>query len=153
MDKFLSVKEAIMEKFRFSMEYQCRRQKFCDKSARDRALHYGRQNETDHIKLVINPKIQITVNDLTVTFPAVINADSRIFANGYQSWTDCREYFTNESQSAIVHKYNVLAHKTRIGASGDYGIHKIFIGREGVFPGLFIRLHRETARSMTSSVN
>ena len=129
-----TLRRYFMEKFRLRMEYKADGKIFITNLLETEHFTMDVKNAVDHIKLVINPKTQITVDDLTVTFPVDITADSRIFANGYQSWTDCREYFTNESQSAIVHKYNVLAHKTRIGASGDYGFTK-YSSDAGVFQG------------------
>ena len=76
---FLSVKEVTMEKFKISMEYNADGKTFVTNLLETEHFTMDIKNAVDHIKLVINPKTQITVNDLTVTFPADINADSRIF--------------------------------------------------------------------------
>ena len=123
-----------MEKFKLRMEYKADGQTFITNLFETEHFSMDIKSATDHVKLVINPKTELTIDDLTVTFPAPITSDSRIFANGYQSWTDCKEYFTNELQTAAGHRYNPLTHTARIGGSGDYSFTD-YSGENGVFQG------------------
>lgn len=57
------------------------------------------------------------------------NADSRIFVNGFQSWTDSMEYPKNAKQytpAPLMRKftYSKMAAKTGLSCSGDYSIYK-----------------------------
>lgn len=55
------------------------------------------------LKLTLCPKRKIEVTSFCVTFPYQYENASRIFVNGYQSWTDSREYQPDEMMT-VLHK-------------------------------------------------
>ncbi|MGN1317167.1 MAG: glycoside hydrolase family 36 protein [Acutalibacteraceae bacterium] len=91
--------------------------------------------KTDGIKFVLTPDgIAVEEVKFSVSVPYVFNSNKRVFLNGYQSWTDCREYLTDEDPLCLSSIRETVLKHTVLGASGDYTFKK-YDGRKGVFHG------------------
>jgi alpha-galactosidase len=123
-----------MEKIKLRLEYTVGKTTYITNQFNTEHFDLEVNAATNHVKLVLSPKTSFEIKDFTVTFPYEIQSDSRIFVNGYQSWTDCRENYPDEKQTKIKFPFNPLATKTRIGASGDYTFMK-YRTEAGVFQG------------------
>lgn len=132
-----------MEKFKVCFEYYV-----------DGTHYVSSLLETEHYKidaLANSDRIRLTVNPLgkalsrlkfKITVPYDFTGDKRVFLNGYQSWTDCREYFTDEEPPKLDLKQEVSLKATPLGASGDYTFKK-YDRRNGVFHGYSYSYIRE----------
>lgn len=58
----------------------------------------------DRLKMTVLPKSEIEITEFALTFPYNYVKDNRIFVNGYQSWTDSREYHPDEMMT-VIHKF------------------------------------------------
>lgn len=124
-----------MERFKINIEY------FTDGTAYSTNLfeteHFkiDYTANTDHIRLTLNAKGAPIKNiRFKMTVPYTFGDNSRVFLNGYQSWTDCREYFTDEEPPKIDLRQNISYKASCLGASGDYDFKK-YDRRRGVFHG------------------
>ncbi len=84
-------------------------------------------------------KEPLTIKKFQVIIPYGYNSSNRIFVNGYQSWTDSREYFIDEKMSELsrfteFYVKTPVVQKIGIGKSGDYFICK-YPRKKGVFYG------------------
>lgn len=61
------------------------------------------ESSDNRLQMTLYPAVAMEITSLKVTFPYQYTADSRIFVNGYQSWTDSREYLPNEMMT-VLHK-------------------------------------------------
>ena len=59
--------------------------------------------DKDHkrIRLNIHPKQPIVIHKLQLVFSHPYHNDSRVFCNGYQSWTESREFGKNEKIESL----------------------------------------------------
>lgn len=90
---------------------------------------------TDRIKLTLVPLgTAISKIKFKMTVPYAFTSDNRVFVNGYQSWTDCREYFIDENPPRLKLHRELLLSNTVQGAPGDYHFKK-YDPRAGVFHG------------------
>lgn len=53
------------------------------------------------ILLTVHPKQKITIKSLKLTFSHAYQSSDRVFCNGYQSWTESREYQTTETMHPV----------------------------------------------------
>ena len=90
-------------------------------------------------KLTLNSKKEISIQSFRIILPYTFSKDCRIFANGFKSWTDTREYMPNEKMdglSKVVEAYinSPAAQFTGLNRAGDCTFHK-FPRKKGVFYG------------------
>ncbi len=81
------------------------------------------------IKLDIHPKTTVKIQHLAIELYHPYGAKERIFCNGFQSWTESREFGTQE-KIAPVRSFA----KSRIGRFGDYDFYN-YPNREGHLHG------------------
>lgn len=62
------------------------------------------EQQNDRLKMSLIPKSEIEITDFSLTFPYDYTKNDRIFVNGYQSWTDSREYHIDEMMT-VIHKF------------------------------------------------
>lgn len=62
------------------------------------------EQQNERLKMTIFPKSEIEITEFALTFPYNYIKSNRIFVNGYQSWTDSREYHPDEMMT-VVHKF------------------------------------------------
>lgn len=55
----------------------------------------------ERLEMVLTPKQELQITSFCVTFEYSYSADCRIFVNGYQSWTDSREYHPGEMMTVL----------------------------------------------------
>ncbi len=89
--------------------------------------------------MYLNAEEPLTIQKFQIVYPYKFNKDNRVFVNGYQSWTDSREYFIDEEMSELsrfteFYVKTPFVQKIGIGKSGDYFICK-YPRRKGLFYG------------------
>ena len=77
-------------------------------------------NTDERFSAVITTKTPIEAVCLEAEFDYIFPDDSRIFLNGYQSWTECREYFKDEVLKGVDHIPSPIEKKFSLAAYGDY---------------------------------
>lgn len=90
-------------------------------------------------KITLNSIKEISIQSFRLILPYKFSTDCRIFANGFQSWTDTREYMPDDKMdglSKVVETYiNSPAGKfTGLNRAGDCTFHK-FPHKKGIFYG------------------
>ena len=71
---------------------------------------------------------------LAIAAKVKIKDTDRVFLNGYQSWTDSREYRCDEKMTGIDHIPKVFVNKYRLDRYGDYRFTD-YTGKAGEFHG------------------
>lgn len=124
-----------MEKFKISFEYFSDGVSYRSNQFETEQYSMNITANTDHVKLVVNTKgAPLEKLKFKLITPYEFNANDRVFLNGYQSWTDCREYFTDEQGVNMPSVRLIPLLFSPLGASGDYNFKK-YDSRKGVFHG------------------
>ena len=106
-------KEEAMEKFKLNIEYKVGKAVFSTNLFETEHFKISYKATKSHITLNMTSFVPLEILNLTASVPYTFKADSRVFANGYQSWTECREMFKDEKQSHTSVSYTHLrAHET-----------------------------------------
>lgn len=82
----------------------------------------------------ILPLRELEIKSLYMTCGHPFKENHRVFANGYQSWSLSREYFTDERMKGITRLAAPLENKYRMKRYGDYLFHR-YSGKRGDFHG------------------
>lgn len=93
--------------------------------------------EGERVSLFVTPKTDgegIAFDTLAITARAHITEHDRVFINGYQSWTDSREYEIHEKMTGIDHIPKALVRRYNFDKYGDYNFTS-YSGRAGDFHG------------------
>lgn len=124
-----------MEKFKICFEYSVGGEDF--RSTEFSTEHYkiNAAAYTDHIKITVN-SLGAPLSNLKfkMTVPYTFDISDKVFLNGYQSWTDCREYFIDEKGVNMSSARLAPLLFSPLGASGDYSFKK-YNNRAGHFHG------------------
>lgn len=124
-----------MERFKINIEYFTNGTAYSTNLFETEHFKLDYMANTDHIRIKLNTKSSPIKNiKFKMTVPYSFSDNSRVFLNGYQSWTDCREYFTDEEPPKIDLKQTVSYKASCLGAAGDYAFKK-YDRRRGVFHG------------------
>ncbi len=94
-------------------------------------------NESTHIstlKLSVLPHRSLTMHSLIIELKHAFSKDETIFMNGYQSWTDSREFFIDEKLHSISKLAYPLLDKYQFDKYGDTNFKKTS-RRSGDFHG------------------
>ena len=135
-----------MEKFKINIEYFTDGTYYSTNLFETDRFKIDATANTDHIALKLTPKAcKLSKLRFKMTVPFDFGRDSRVFVNGYQSWTDCREYFTDEKPPRLDLKQEIVLKATALGASGDYKFKK-YDRRAGVFHGYSYAYSRKENR-------
>ncbi len=86
------------------------------------------------LKLSILPATELEIDSLSICSKHQFFESSRIFANGYQSWTDSREFFPDERMRGITRLAAPILEKYQLKKYGDYMFYK-YSPKKGVFHG------------------
>lgn len=86
------------------------------------------------LKVAIIPNKQISIDRLFISVEFPFKNTQRIFANGYQSWTDSREFFPDERIRSISKLAAPLMKKYQFDKYGDYTFKK-YSEKPGEFHG------------------
>lgn len=98
------------------------------------------QKKDNALFIRIEPAVPLQITDFTVQYAYAYSAASRIFANGYQSWTDSMEYAPGQKMqelstlAELYMKNTVIAANLGFDRSGDLTFHK-YPHTAGVFYG------------------
>lgn len=109
-----------MERFRLNFEYMAGGVKYKTSLFETADFKIDYKAAQNHILLKLKTKTPIEILDLSVTVPYEFLDDDRIFMNGYQSWTDCREMFVDDVPQYTNPASTVVFRHTLLGASGAY---------------------------------
>lgn len=88
--------------------------------------------------LLLQPAEEIVLRRLSVEVPIDLGPSDRVFVNGFQSWTESREYEQDEKIRKLFWPARVL-----LGQYGDYGLYR--------YPSKRGRFHGWTYSYITSS--
>ena len=95
------------------------------------------------IRLIVSPSGSgCSFDTLAISAKTLITGRDRVFINGYQSWTDSREYEINERTIGIDHIPRAIVKKYNFDKYGDYNFVS-YSGRAGDFHGFSYGYLRE----------
>lgn len=109
-----------MDKFKLHIEYRVGKRKFTTQLFETEHLKVNCSAFTNHITLQLHANMPLEIDKLAVTVPYTFTQNDRVFANGYQSWTDCREWFIDDKPSYLALPWKPYIMGTSFCASGDY---------------------------------
>jgi alpha-galactosidase len=75
----------------------------------------------NRLRVDIHPKEPVVLREVSVEMPFLFEANDKVFCNGFQSWTESREFALGET----LHGLRAFA-KPWLGQSGDYQFDNIF---------------------------
>ena len=97
-------------------------------------------------EFTITAKRELTLSACTLSFEHVFTKNTRIFVNGYQSWTASREYRIRERMRDLSHVPSSIVRHYALDAMGDYRFVE-YNTQAGHFHGFTYATIRDTARS------
>lgn len=123
----------------FRLKYQIGNEIFVANSPETAHFSLDIENADNKLNVRISPKAELKILDFTVKKPYDFNSKSRIFVNGYQSWTDSLEYSPDAQMRELSKLTEFLVMKSPLkyigfSESGDNHFHK-FPREKGVFYG------------------
>ena len=97
------------------------------------------ENKDNQVKVILNAKNEIKVKKFALRIPYKFYNNERIFVNGYQSWTDSREYTPYEKMDGLdrITDFVInlpLLDSTGLNRAGDETFYN-FPHKNGVFYG------------------
>lgn len=121
------------------VNYKSGDKSYCCEDGKSPHFTLETEEQNGRTTVALDAKMPITVDKLQIFLPYSFSQQQRIFVNGYQSWTDSREYFIDEKMNGLsrfAEKYihNPLVKKIGLGKSGDYFICD-YPREKGVFYG------------------
>lgn len=99
-------------------------------------------NEGTRIRLEVTPKYELGFELLQICFNVRMSKNDRAFLNGYQSWTDSREYEMHEKMRGIDHLPKAVVRKFALDKYGDYNF-AVYSKKAGDFHGFSYGYLRE----------
>ena len=109
-----------MEKFMLNFEYKAGNTVYKTSLFETPDFKLDYKASQKQIVLNLKTKVKLEILKLEIVMPYEFSADSRIFTNGYQSWTDCREMFVDDIPQHTVIPTGAVFKHTLLGASGAY---------------------------------
>lgn len=88
----------------------------------------------DVLSIQIIPKCEIKIDSLMIKFNFNFNQDDLIYVNGYQSWTDSKEFFVDEKMKTLSKFSKPLHPHYQFDKYGDYNF-KRYSNHKGEFHG------------------
>lgn len=85
------------------------------------------------IRVVVTPKRHLMLKNFNLRLRYIYPKNSKVFCNGFQSWTDTREYFCDESMKGISPVMKALEGVVGLQHFGDYKFVKYAPKEKGVF--------------------
>lgn len=123
-----------MDKFKINIEYTAGKTKYSANFFATEHFNIDYLATKNHIKLTLTSKVPVTISKLKVTVPYEFKSESRVFMNGYQSWSDCREMFIDDKPQHTVFPATEVFRHSFLGASGAYSFTDN-ISKKGIFDG------------------
>lgn len=126
-------------KYRIRMEYSHGSENAVLNGSADEVCSVKLTAENGITKIMLNTKKKISIQSFSLILPYTFSKDSRIFANGFQSWTDTREYMPDDKMGSLSKAMETCinspaAQFTGLNRAGDCTFHK-FPRKKGVFYG------------------
>lgn len=90
----------------------------------DVILQLNDNHELSSLKLSVQPHCPLTMHSLIIELKHTFSKNEAIFVNGYQSWTDSREFFLNEKLHRISKLACPLMNKYQFDKYGDTNFKK-----------------------------
>jgi alpha-galactosidase len=88
-----------------------------------------------YLNVILVPKVELEIDDISIEMGYEFSYDDRIFVNGYQSWTESREFGVNERMKGFPFFYMpAIEGKYKLTGIGDYKFMK-YSGKKGVLHG------------------
>jgi len=109
-----------MEKFKMQVAYQVAKTSYITNQFETEHFRMDCTAFKDHIVLKMRTPVPVKIQSLSITIPYEFKADDRLFLNGYQSWTDCREYFPDDKPSYLSPVFKPFIMMSSFRSSGDY---------------------------------
>jgi alpha-galactosidase len=103
------------------------------------------ENGYRRLQISLIPTSGLEITNIQVAWDFPFHEDHRIFVNGYQSWTDSREFFPDEKLKGISILATPILERYQLTKYGDYTFYK-YPCKKGVFHGYtysYIRSGRE----------
>ncbi len=101
--------------------------------------------EYQRLKLSLVPASGLEINRLEVVIDFPFAKNHRIFVNGYQSWTDSREFMPHEKLKGISILAKPIMEQYQLKKYGDY-IFRKYPKRQGIFHGYTYSYIRDGAK-------
>lgn len=109
-----------MEKFKLNLEYEIGNEKFKTTKLKNKDLEITYKASKKRIIIKLKTHVPIKIDHFSISLPYKFNKNDRVFANGYQSWTDCREMFIDEIPQHTFGPSTLVLRNTLLGAAGAY---------------------------------
>jgi alpha-galactosidase len=97
-------------------------------------VNFDKYDDYKKIKVSITPTSELEIEKLYISTNYCFKDSDRIFVNGYQSWTDSREFFIDEKIKTISKLAAPIMKKYQFDKYGDYTFKK-YSRRYGEFHG------------------
>ena len=96
-------------------------------------------SDNGSVKFYIRPLLPLKIRHFSLEIPFIFEKNNRVFANGFQSWTDTREYFINQKMygfNRITEWFmnSKMKQNSGLNRAGDYTFHS-YPRKKGVFYG------------------
>lgn len=104
-----------------------------DSDPNDGALTWELTETDDRFCLVLRAGEEVTLESVGAEFAFPFAGGDRLFLNGYQSWTDSREWTVNGKMRGISHLPRRVVDRFALTGYGDYGF--VEYGGEGQLHG------------------
>lgn len=109
-----------MEKFKLNLEYKAGNVIYKTNLFETSDFKIDFKASNKHILMTMKTKVPLEILNFSITVPYCFDSNSRVFMNGYQSWTDCRELFIDEIPPHTFGLTTAVFRHTLLGASGAY---------------------------------
>ena len=129
-----------MKSFTLKLKYKVDGRSYTATAAENEHFTLKLRRKGHCLSAQITPKTPLQFTDFTLQTHYVYNSKSRIFANGYQSWTDSMEYTPQQKMGELsklteVYMRNpLIAARLGFNRSGDLTFHK-YPRTPGIFYG------------------
>ncbi len=123
-----------MKRFKINLEYMVDKILYKTNVFETEHFNINYVAKENHIKLDISPIAPMENVKFTMTVPYDFRSNSRIFLNGYQSWTECREHFIDDEPLRLDIKQEAIRRILPTSPYGDYDFVK-YDRRKGCFHG------------------
>jgi len=90
--------------------------------------------KSEILNITLIPSGDIVLKEVYISLPFVFKPDYKIYVNGYQSWTDSKEFFLDEKMKRLSKLATPLLNKYQFHKYGDYSFKK-YSNRVGDFHG------------------
>jgi alpha-galactosidase len=98
--------------------------------------------DCEKVRVAIVPSVELEIKELSINADFYFKESHRIFVNGYQSWTDSREFFIDEKMKTITKLAAPIIKKYQFDKYGDYTFKK-YSKKSGEFHGYTYSYIRE----------